>query len=687
MGYFDNLYSAANQSSDAKVKNKTETDSISPIDVGSAIGDSISASQIATNQLAAASIVTGTTPPLPATGNDLDYFFQGGTSIVIYKKVEGTWITLGNIPLGITITNANLSVQSAIVSNGAVARSYAGQWAIDNVIYTAATQTEFTIPTQHATLDRIDAIVGNKSNTLEYVTGTAMVSPVTPPALPSNTVLITYIYIPSIASGLKPYISDEDGQGQSGGSVSFVDIFGDPRLNPQLAAWMATKADLLDGLISGGDIDISDFDNGNIFVDAATWLLTIGGVQQAYSTGSSTAFTSIDYSDTGKQRYIAFFGTDVNTIIKVEGAESEAAVMPSTPADTVLLGSVLVKDSSLDTPIVDLSGYAKIDGSNIVNPWTFKQALYIDGVIDTEKVLWFTTDGKNRWAIGSSSDVESIDNEGSNLIIYRYNDDGSYLSDVLLIDRLTGTVDFRGDNPPTYNGVPIGGGDVQSVNEVEPDGSGNIELTTDDIPEGDNKFINSDTLSANHILSLNGLKEPETVLQKIPALITNTTTINRLTIRTNWSAANVYTGTAIENEEQCKFYKDGNYWYFMYDSTTPLRIPINSLEHLIGNSSTPTIVAGAGAGTSPTISISGTDLGFRIALTTGTAPSTGTIATVTFNRPYGSAPFVAIGERNANSAGLAVRPYATTSTTALTLSIGTALSASTQYIWEFILAQ
>ncbi len=63
------------------------------------------------------------------------------------------------------------------------------------------------------------------------------------------------------------------------------------------------------------------------------------------------------------------------------------------------------------------------------------------------------------------------------------------------------------------------------------------------------------------------------------------------------------------------------------------------INHLIGRTSVPTIAAGVGAGTSPTIAISGTDLSGNITITTGTLPTAAsTVATITFNTAYGVTP-------------------------------------------------
>lgn len=107
-------------------------------------------------------------------------------------------------------------------------------------------------------------------------------------------------------------------------------------------------------------------------------------------------------------------------------------------------------------------------------------------------------------------------------------------------------------------------------------------------------------------------------------------------------------------------------------------------------SSTPTISAGTGAGTAPTITISGTDHGFAISVIPGAGPATSaTIATITFGATWpGTAPMAVCSEVNAATASLAVaaRPFISTiSTTTLTFkSNGTALTAGVLYQWRFV---
>lgn len=106
-------------------------------------------------------------------------------------------------------------------------------------------------------------------------------------------------------------------------------------------------------------------------------------------------------------------------------------------------------------------------------------------------------------------------------------------------------------------------------------------------------------------------------------------------------------------------------------------------------SSTPTVAAGAGAGTGPTISITGTDHGFTVNLTTGTTATTNaTLFTVTFGAAWTtSAPAVIYAPGNAATAALAVGATPFTSAVATTnmtfTSNATALADSTAYIFRF----
>jgi hypothetical protein len=91
----------------------------------------------------------------------------------------------------------------------------------------------------------------------------------------------------------------------------------------------------------------------------------------------------------------------------------------------------------------------------------------------------------------------------------------------------------------------------------------------------------------------------------------------------------------------------------------------------------PTVAAGTAAGTSPTISVAGTDEFGVVTITLGTSPTTGTLATVTFAQAYGTTP-ICIGVTQ-NDTVAALQLYANATTTALTIGNHTASPTAGTY--------
>jgi len=112
----------------------------------------------------------------------------------------------------------------------------------------------------------------------------------------------------------------------------------------------------------------------------------------------------------------------------------------------------------------------------------------------------------------------------------------------------------------------------------------------------------------------------------------------------------------------------------------------NGASHLYGfTNPPPTIAAGAGAGTLPTVSISGSDTAGYISITSGTLPSvSAVIATVTFGSAYLDAPSVVLWPRNAAASVLTFLPYAVGGTTTWTFNAGSVgLGGSTTYEYNY----
>ena len=105
----------------------------------------------------------------------------------------------------------------------------------------------------------------------------------------------------------------------------------------------------------------------------------------------------------------------------------------------------------------------------------------------------------------------------------------------------------------------------------------------------------------------------------------------------------------------------------------------------------PTVAAGTGAGTGPTIAVStnSNDIAGQVTLTTGTSPTaSATIWTLTFNTAYATAAWCTIIPSNSTTASLVAGRwyYAQANTTTTTFRIdsdGTGLAATTAYAWTY----
>ncbi len=117
--------------------------------------------------------------------------------------------------------------------------------------------------------------------------------------------------------------------------------------------------------------------------------------------------------------------------------------------------------------------------------------------------------------------------------------------------------------------------------------------------------------------------------------------------------------------------------------------------HICGGGSTPTIAAGTGAGTGPTVAVTGTDMAGYISVTTGTIPTlSAVVSTITFNVAYNSAPrCIQLTPAGPNAALLSgvnmvyVDQAGITTTTFAITSGTTALTAATTYKWYYSVIQ
>lgn len=111
------------------------------------------------------------------------------------------------------------------------------------------------------------------------------------------------------------------------------------------------------------------------------------------------------------------------------------------------------------------------------------------------------------------------------------------------------------------------------------------------------------------------------------------------------------------------------------------------MRHYINNTGTPGSAGGTGAGTSPTITVAGTDQDGVITVTTGTTPSaSATIVTITYAVAFPTNSFPTLTPANALTAALSGigMVFSTGSTTNFIITSGTtALTGATTYKWYY----
>lgn len=111
------------------------------------------------------------------------------------------------------------------------------------------------------------------------------------------------------------------------------------------------------------------------------------------------------------------------------------------------------------------------------------------------------------------------------------------------------------------------------------------------------------------------------------------------------------------------------------------------VEHIKRFGTAPAIAAGAGAGTAPTISITGSDTAGHIEVTAGTTPGAASdIVTITFNRAFASIPFIILSDAGVNNIVLNgfYKVFTTASTTTFVITSNNALNSGSIYKWDYI---
>jgi len=105
-------------------------------------------------------------------------------------------------------------------------------------------------------------------------------------------------------------------------------------------------------------------------------------------------------------------------------------------------------------------------------------------------------------------------------------------------------------------------------------------------------------------------------------------------------------------------------------------------RHIDTGGASPSISSGSAIGSGGTVSLSGTDTAGTVTINTGGGPSTGVLATITFNKTFNSTPHVLVSAVSSDAAALEV--YVVRSSTGFTVRTTSTPDASTTYIFDFI---
>ena len=98
-----------------------------------------------------------------------------------------------------------------------------------------------------------------------------------------------------------------------------------------------------------------------------------------------------------------------------------------------------------DRLVIDRSdGTATFSGDVVAGRASGDARMIISGPALTSRSLGFQTAGVMRWAVYASGSAESGTATGSDLVINRYNNSGTYIDSPLIIDRTTGKVTMTG---------------------------------------------------------------------------------------------------------------------------------------------------------------------------------------------------------------------------------------------------
>lgn len=189
---------------DNDITTKVTVNSIDPVDVGNATS-AWQAMVALWEKINLEDTAQGSAAPTALTSQDgATYWQETVNGFVYWRKEAGAWASKITIAYGFTVEDGILSGLRTFI-NGSVVTVEKGTWSISNVQYSKATQTQFTVPAADANFTRYDLIYANNASVIGYTNGVASSTPAYP-APAAGQIFVDYVVVPSVASGINPYL-------------------------------------------------------------------------------------------------------------------------------------------------------------------------------------------------------------------------------------------------------------------------------------------------------------------------------------------------------------------------------------------------------------------------------------------------------------------------------------------------
>lgn len=471
--------------------------------------------------------------------------------------------------------------------------------------------------------------------------------------------------------------------------------------------------------------------NGNFFLDSQSHGLEIGSIGSPH-TRFQVSQTVFNLNSTASEWFIR--GVSVNYLLYVQSQSSN---------DKVILGDSASSTNSMLNVKPNNGARA---GISILNFTTANSATAMDYRDSSANVWWGFTQAGRMWVgvqggnpntavltVGPGSSgvgqlqlqnttplpgtpiagsIERNDATGGGLL---YTDSSLNRKSVIFgLGSGTATEVWYSD----ANGNPVATADLRVqagvlvIAAVQLEAKGGVSLDsnqslamgtnskiTGNFGTGEANFTTSQTLGANHIYNwtsgtVNATLPTAVGIQGREYIINNAGTgvVTLLTTSAQTIAGKASAAITLAQNQFITVFSDNANWQIHSTNISSLLIgnftSVNT-QHIQGTGTAPTIAAGVGAGSSPTVSITGSDTAGAVSVTTGTLP-TGTnavVATITFNTAYGTAPYIVLQPANAITATLSgvSMVFVTSTTTTFVITSGTtALTAATTYKWNYV---